>query len=222
MQFSENSLTVMKNFATINQSLIFKAGTVLKTINPTKSVMAVAEVEDEIPAPACVYDMTRFLSVLSLYEKTPSVEFGDKSFTISEGRSKTSYVYADPSMVVSPPEKELNLPAVDVTVSLTWEDLQSVIKAASVLGLPEIAFVGEDGKIFLRAIDSSNPSADIFGVELGETEDTFRLVLKAENLKVLPGAYEVSLSSKGISKFDGGKIRYYIAIESKQSNYKKG
>lgn len=220
MKFSEATIDVLKNFSGINQSMIFKPGQVLKTINPTKSVIGIAEVDDEMPAAACVYDMARFLSVLSLYE-APEVEFQEKSFLVSEGRSKTNYFFADPSMVVAPPEKELKFPDPDVTVSLTWEDLQGVIKAASVLQLPEIAFVGEEGKVFLRAIDSSNPSADAFGVELGETEDTFTLILKAENLKVLPAAYEVSLSSKGISKFDGGKIRYYIAIEAK-STYSKG
>ena len=100
MQFTETALTVMKNFAGINQALIFKPGTQLKTINPTKSVMAVADIDVEIPGEACVYDMARFLSVLSLYNK-PDVTFGDKAFTISEGRRKTRYVYADPSMVVA-------------------------------------------------------------------------------------------------------------------------
>ena len=217
MQFTEQTLTVLKNFASINQALIFKPGSVVKTINPHKSVMAVASVDVEIPGEACVYDMARFLSVLSLYSK-PDVEFGPKAFTISEGRRKTKYVYAEPTMVVAPPEKDLKLPPAAVTVNVKWDDISAVIKAAGVLQLPEVAFVGEDGAIFLRAIDSANPSADTFGVELeGETDAEFTLILKTENLKLLPFDYEVALAAKGLSTFTADGIKYFVAIEAKST-----
>lgn len=220
MNFSERTLTVLKNFATINPSLIFKPGKELRTISPQKTVMAMAKIDDEIPAPACIYDMSRFLSVYGLYAK-PNVEFENKNFVISEGKRKTKYVFADPSMVIAPPEKTISLPSNDVEVDVEWADLQSVIKASGVLQLPEIAFVGENGTCYLRAIDSGNPSADTFGVELGDTTDTFQLIIKTENLKLLPQNYKVTLSSKGISKFEGTDLVYFIAIESK-SSYSKG
>jgi hypothetical protein len=220
MNFSERTLTIMKNFATINPSLIFKPGKELRTISPQKTVMAMAKIEDEIPSKACVYDMSRFLSVYSLYSN-PNIEFEDKNFTISEGKRKTKYVFADASMVISPPEKQIDVPTKDVEVSIEWADLQSVIKAAGVLQLPEIAFVGKDGEVSLKAIDSGTPSADSFGIELGKTEDAFELIIKTEYLKLLPQNYKVTLSSKGISKFEGQDVTYFIAIESK-SSYKKG
>lgn len=220
MQFSDRTITVLKNFASINPSLVFKEGNVIRTISPQKSVMAMATVEDDIPSSACVYDLSRFLSVYGLYGN-PNIEFGEKNFVISEGKRKTKYVYADPSMVISPPDKDINLPSTDVEVKVEWNDLQSVIKASGVLQLPEIAFVGEDGTCYLRAIDSANPTADTFGIELGQTEDTFSLIIKTEYLKLIPQDYRVSLSSKGISKFEGEDIHYFIAIESK-SNYTKG
>lgn len=220
MKFSERTLTIMKNFATINPSLIFKPGKELRTISPQKTVMAMAKIDDEIPSQACIYDMSRFLSVYSLYS-SPNVEFEDKNFTISEGKRKTKYVFADASMVIAPPNKEIDVPSKDVEVDVEWTDLQSVIKASGVLQLPEIAFVGKDGDVSLKAIDSSNPSADSFGIELGSTEDTFELIIKTENLKLLPQNYKVTLSSKGISKFEGQDVTYFIAIESK-SSYKKG
>lgn len=220
MKFSERTLTIMKNFATINPSLIFKPGKELRTISPQKTVMAMAKIDDEIPSQACVYDMSRFLSVYSLYS-SPNIEFEEKNFTISEGKRKTKYVFADNSMVIAPPNKEIDVPSKDVEVDVEWADLQSVIKASGVLQLPEIAFVGKDGDVSLKAIDSSNPSADSFGIELGSTEDTFELIIKTENLKLLPQNYKVTLSSKGISKFEGQDVTYFIAIESK-SSYKKG
>lgn len=220
MNFSDRTLTILKNFATINPSLIFKPGKELRTISPQKTVMAMAKIDDEIPSAACIYDMSRFLSVYGLYTK-PNVEFESKNFVISEGKRKTKYVFADPSMVISPPEKTISLPTSDVEVEVEWNDLQSVIKASGVLQLPEIAFVGENGTCYLRAIDSGNPSADSFGIELGDTEDTFQQIIKTENLKLLPQNYKVTLSSKGISKFEGADIVYFIAIESK-STYSKG
>lgn len=220
MKFSENTITILKNFATINPSILFKPGNVISTISPQKTVMATAQLDDTIPAAACVYDMSRFLSIYGLYS-LPDIEFQEKNFIISEGKRKTKYVYADSSMIISPPAKEIKLPSNDVEVDIEWSDLQSVIKAAGVLQLPEIAFVGENGNTFLRAIDSGNPSADTFGIELGETNDKFSLIIKTENLKLLSQNYKVTLSSKGISKFEGSNVKYFIAIESK-SNYQEG
>lgn len=220
MQFSEKTLTILKNFSTINQSIVLNSGSELKTISPQKTVMAMATIEDVIPSQAVIYDLSRFLSVHSLYEK-PEIEFGEKNFTISDGRRKTKYVYADISMVISPPEKEITIPSADVEVTVEWKDLQSVLKASGVLQLPEIAFVGRDGKCHLSAIDSANPTADTFGVELGDTNDDFSLIIKTENIKLMPNDYKVSLSSKGISKFETENTRYFIAVDSK-STYKKG
>lgn len=220
MKFSDRTLNVLKNFATINQSVIFKPGKELRTISPQKTIMAIAKIDDEIPSPACIYDMSRFLSTCGLYEQ-PNIEFHEKFFMISEGNRKTKYVYADPSMVFAPPEKEIKIPSNDVEVEVEWADIQSVIKASGVMQLPEIAFVGENGICYLRAIDSASTTADTFSIELGETNDKFQLIIKTENLKLIPQKYNVTLSSKGISKFEGEDVRYFIAIESK-STYSKG
>ena len=110
MKFSSETLTVLKSFTSINKSILMKPGNVLKTITPEKTLIAIAEVPDEIPSEACVYDLSRFLSILSLYND-PDVEFGDKYFTISEGKRRTKYVYADVSMIHTPPEKDINIPS---------------------------------------------------------------------------------------------------------------
>jgi len=220
MKLSQQTINVIKNFATINPSIVFKPGNEIKTISPQKTVAAIATIPDTIPSKACVYDASRFLSICSLYQE-PDVQFEDKFCTISEGKRRTRYVFADESMVIAPPEKEIKFPSQDVVVDVQWGDLQSVIKAAGVLNLPEIAFVGEDGTCYLRAVDSSNPTADSYGIELGDANDRFQLIIKTENLKLMPLNYKVTLSSKGISKFEGENIRYYIAIESK-STYNKG
>jgi hypothetical protein len=221
MKLSEQTLTILKNFATINPSVVFKPGSELRTISPQKTVMAIASITDEFPIQACIYDTSRFLSMCSLYEN-PEIDFQDsKVCYIKDGKRKTKYVFADISMVIVPPEKEINVPSEDVKVNVAWDDIQSVLKAAGVLNLPEIAFVGRDGVCYISAVDSANPTSDNHEIEIGATDDTFQLVIKTENLKLLPQDYKVTLCSKGISKFEGNGIKYFIAIESK-STYKKG
>ena len=220
MKFSERTLTILKSFAGINKSILMREGSVLKTITPEKTLIAIANIPDEIPSEACIYDMSRFLSILSLYED-PDVEFNDKYFIISEGRRRTKYIYADISMIHTPPEKEISIPSEDVVVDVKWDDLQSVLKAAGVLQFSEFAFVGESGKCYLKAIDSSTENADDFDVEIGDTDDTFKIIIKTDNLKLLPQDYRVTLCSKGISEFRGKDVTYFVAIDSK-STYNKG
>lgn len=220
MKFSERTLTILKSFAGINKSILMKEGSVLKTITPEKTLIAIANIPDEIPSEACIYDMSRFLSILSLYED-PDVEFHDKYFIISEGRRRTKYIYADISMIHTPPEKEISIPSADVVVDVKWDDLQSVLKAAGVLQFSEVAFVGDGGKCYLKAIDSTTENADDYDVEIGETGDTFKIIIKTDNLKLLPQDYRVTLCSKGISEFRGKDVTYFVAIDSK-STYNKG
>jgi hypothetical protein len=220
MKFSNETLTVLKSFTAINKSILLKPGKTLKTITPEKTLIAIAEIPDEIPSQACIYDLSRFLSILSLYNNA-EVEFVDKYFIISEGKQRTKYVYADVSMIHTPPEKDITIPSKDVVVNVSNNDLSSVLKAAGVLQFSEIAFVGDGDKCYLKAIDSSNEGADDYGVEIGETTDTFKVIIKTDNLKLMPLDYQVTLCSKGISEFKGKDVTYYVAIDSK-STYNKG
>jgi len=160
------------------------------------------------------------LSILSLHT-APNVEFHDKYFVITEGKQRTRYTFADVSMIHAAPEKTIELPSADVVVNVSWNDLQSVLKAAGVLQFNEVAFVGQDGKCYLKAIDSSSEHADDYGVEIGETTDEFKIIIKTDNLKLLPQDYRVTLCSKGISEFKGEDVTYFVAIDTK-STYKKG
>ena len=220
MKFSERTLTILKSFATINRSIQMKEGNTLKTITPERTLIASATIPDTIPSEACIYDMSRFLSILSLYAD-PDVEFHDKYFIISEGKRRTKYLFADVSMIHAAPDKEIKIPSSDVTVDVSWDDMQSVLKAAGVLQFNEVAFVGENGTCYLKAIDSTNEGTDDYGVEIGETSDTFKIIIKTDNLKLLPQDYRVTLCSKGISEFKGENVTYFVAIDSK-STYNKG
>lgn len=212
MQFSENTLSVLKNFSGINPSVIFRPGKTIRTISPQKTVMASATIDESIEGNAAIYDLSRFLATLSLFEN-PEIEFLEHKFAIKSNRSYLNYTYAAESMIISPPDKDINIPLAEVKVTVNWDDIQKVIRAASVLQLGEIAFRGNGQSISIAAIDSKNPTADIFDVIIGETDNHFEMIMKVENLKLMPKTYEVSLSSKGMAHFKADTIQYWIAIE---------
>jgi len=213
MQLSDYTMDVLKNFSSINPSIVIKPGNVLRTISPQKTIMAVVNGKDNFASEAGIYDLSRFLATVSLFEE-PNLDFNDKTIRLMENKRKVDYTLADVSMILQPPEKEITMPPCEVNVEVTWTDLQSVLRAASVLGLPEVAFSGIDGEIVLEAVNSKNPTTDRYGVTVGSTSDTFSMYMKVENLKLMPRDYTVNLSSKGLSCFTSDDVKYFIAIES--------
>lgn len=215
MNFSDNTLSILKNFSGINPSLIFKPGKTLRTISPQKTVMAAAIIDEDIGSSAAVYDLSRFLSTLSLFEN-PDVQFGDNKFTIQSGRSRVNYTYASESMIITPPEKDIVVPNPEATFKVNWTDIQNVIRAAGVLQLGEIAFKSDGKTISLSAVDSKNPTADNYSVDVGDgTGQPFNMIIKVENLRLMQADYTVSLSSKGMAHFKSDKVQYWIALESR-------
>lgn len=219
MKFSENTLSILKNFSGINPSIIFKPGQVIRTLSPQKTVMAAAAIDETITSTAAVYDLSRFLATLSLFND-PEVEFLSNKFAIKSDRSHVNYTYASESMIISPPDTDINIPSIEVTVDVKWDDIQQVIRAASVLQLGEVAFRGDGQSVSLAAIDSKNPTADVFDVVVGESDAHFEMIIKVENLKLMPKNYTVALSSKGIpiAHFKADTIQYWVAIE-RNSNF---
>lgn len=213
MKLDNETIHILKNFTTINQSIVFKPGTVLSTMSPSKTIMAKAQIAEEIPSTFAVYDLSRMLGTVSLFNN-PTIDLHDKYMTISEGKRKINYTFTEPSLVVSPPEKDIKFPEPEVTFILTESTLSEVGKALSVLSLPEFAVTGDGEHVYVQALDSKNPSGDIYSVEVGDTSDKFRMIISAENLKVLPNDYEVKISSQGLSHFKSPKIEYYVAVES--------
>lgn len=216
MKISTNTVNVLKNFAKINPSILIQEGNTLKTMSPSKTIMAKATVDTDFPKRFAIYNLDRFISTASLFND-PNFDFGEKTVTIKEGDKKTDYVYADENTITKAPEKEINLPSVDVTITLTNDHLKEVEKAAGVLGLPEILIVGDGKNVHLQAADSKNPSGDVYSVKIGDTTKSFKAIFKSENIKIIPGDYEVTISSRGISNFKGKEAEYWIAVEQSSS-----
>lgn len=215
MKIDTNTVNVLKNFSKINPSIVVQEGNVLKTISPTKTIMAKATVPTNFGKRFAIYNLDVFIALLSTF-KDPTLKFGDKSVNISEDNRKGNFTYADESTVTKPPEKEINLPSVDATFTLKNEDLMAVEKAAGILTLPEIAVVGDGTNVSLVATDSKNPTSNDWATVIGTTDKVFKAVFKAENIKIIPGEYEVTISARGISHFVGKDVdvEYFIAVES--------
>ena len=219
MKLSKHTLNMLKNFSDINMSIEIKKGNVLRTVSVQKNILAQAELEDEFPKDFAIYELNRFLGAVSLFDD-PEFEFNAKSTNIGTTKHSVDYVYCDPSMIVTPPENNINFPDPEVKFTLTQESLSQVMRASNVLGTPEIAIEGDAGIINIKALDVNNDSTDTFKVVLDEkTDDKFRFVFKTENMKMIPGNYDVEISSKGISHWtlQGQKLQYWIANESTSS-----
>ena len=219
MKLSDETLTILKNYASINPNIQFKQGSTLSTISPQKNILTYTEIDEDIPNTFAIYDLNRLLGAISLFDK-PELTIGETGLTINGGGSKLNYVYADPSMLVIPPEKTLDFPEPEINFKVTKDAYDSCLRAAQVLALPELVVNGDGSKIFLVATDTNNDSSDEFRREVGETDKTFQMVFKIENMKLLSGGYQVGISSKGIAHFahEHSKLQYWIATEQ-NSNY---
>jgi len=214
MKLSNNTTNILKNFSQINQSILIKEGNKLKTISVMKNILAEAEVEEEFEKDFAIYDLNQFLSGLSLYD-APDLDFGDSYLTIRDGRRRAKYFFADPDVIVSPPEKEITLPSRDVCFTVATQQLDKLLKAASIYQVPDLSAVGRNGKIELVVRDKKNDTSHEFSEEVGETDLSFAFNFKVENIKIIPGAYDVVISSKLLAEFTNKNtdLKYYIALE---------
>ena len=215
MKLSDNTLSLLKNFSTINQSILFKQGSKLRTISVMKNILAEATVDEELPKDFGIYDLNQFLNGLGLHQ-SPELDFeNDGHVVIKEGKMRSKYFFADPNVIITPPDKEITLPTEDVRFELSTQQLDKLLKAAGIYQLPDLAVIGEAGVVKLLVRDKKNDTSNTFAVTVGETDKVFSFNFKIENIKILPGTYEVVVSQKLLSKFTNKDcdLRYYIALE---------
>jgi hypothetical protein len=215
MKLSDNTLTILKNFAGINNSILVKQGTQLRTISVAKNILAEATIDEEFTREFAIYDLNQFLNGLSLHQD-PEMDFSPQSYlTIREGKRRVKYFYADPNVIISPPEKEITLPSEDVHFQLDSTSLEKLLKAAAVYQLPDLCVVGEAGVVKMVVRDKKNDTSNEYAITVGETDKSFTFNFKVENIKIIPGAYDVIVSSKLLSKFSNTRfdLKYYIALE---------
>ena len=215
MKLSDKTLSLLKNFSSINESLLFKQGKKLRTMSVMKNILAEATITEEFPRDFGIYDLNQFLNGLSLH-RDADLDFQNDSYVfIREGKNHSKYFFADPSVIIAPPDQTLTLPSVDVAFDLTTTQLEKVLKAAGVYQLPDLSVIGENGVVKLVVRDKKNDTSNVYSVVVAETEGEFAFNFKVENIRVVPGTYEVKISKKLLSCFTSKDhdLRYFIALE---------
>ena len=223
MELSENTLQVLRNFSGINQNLLIKTGTNLKTISEARNVVATADVTESFEKDFGIYDLNEFIGVMGLVD-TPTLKFDEDFVTVSDstGRSKVKYFYAAEETLTSP-TKDVTMPEADVKFTLDNSTLNKLKKAASTLGHSEVSIKAKDGVLSLSVVENQNATSNAFSIDIdGEFKQdaVFNFIISISNLKILPGDYEVEISSKLITQFKNKEIplKYWIALE-KSSTY---
>jgi hypothetical protein len=215
MKLSDNTITILKNFSSINQSILIKEGSTIKTMSILKNIYSVADVEEEFPKDFAIYDLNEFLNGLGLHQD-PDIDFSnDSHLVIREGKRKVKYFFADPDVIVSPPDKDIDLPTQDVCFQLEHSQLDKLKKASAVYKLPDLSVIGESGVIRLLVRDKNNDTSNEYSLVVGETDVEFVFNFKEENIKIIPGSYDVVISKKLSAKFTNQKynLKYFIALE---------
>ena len=214
MKISNDTRNVLKNFSTINSGIRVKSGNKLETISNMKNILAVATVNESFPQDFSIYNLPEFLGATSLLSD-PEFEFGDTSLTVADDNSSLAYFYASEGMVTAP-DKMITMPDAEIVINLSSSLLSELQKAASVLGVNDMELSSDGTVIRLEVTDKKNPTSNTFSRIVGEGNGvSYTMNFKIENLKVLDGNYEVSVSSKGISHFNNTDIdlEYFIALE---------
>ena len=217
MKLSNDTREVLKNYASINANLLVTAGNKIATMSQMKNIVSTATVPDTFDSDFAIYDLNEFLSALSLFND-PELTFGEQNVRIAQGAQDLTYFYSDPS-VVTTPKTEITMPSVDAEFTLTKDTFNQVLKAASVLGAPDMVLdIGTDSIMDLRVSDRKNDTSNSFSIEVGAESPARgkKFYFKVENLKLLSGDYDVQVSEQGISRFKNVSkdVEYYIALET--------
>ena len=216
MNLTSDTVAILKNFSDINQNILVKPGNQLQTISTLKNILAQADVTEKFDQEFAIYDLPEFLRAVDLFDKSDLKFNGGQNLTIADSNSKQSikYYFADKSVVVAP-TKMINMPDKYVTFALKKDVFAKLMRGVSTLNLPDIAVTGDGKEIKLVATDKKTPSSNDYSIVVGETDKNFTFNFKEENLKIIPGTYNVVVSSKLLSKFtsEDYDLTYYIALE---------
>ena len=217
MELSDRSLQVLKNFSGINPNIIIRSGNTIRTMAEARNILAMATVDESFPKDFGIYDLNEFIGVLGLVDR-PRLKFEDEYVLVgdSTGRSKVRYFFSSEETLTAP-SKDVTMPEPEVTFVLTNDTLNKLKRAASTLGHDQVSITGKDGVLSLSVVDSENSTSNTYSIDIdGEfTSDAqFNVIMNISNLKILPGDYEVQLSSKSISQFKNKEVNvtYWIAI----------
>lgn len=219
VKLTKETLEVLKNFASINSNILIKKGSTLSTISPVKNVLSEAKVTENFPVEFGMWDLNKFLGIVSLFTD-PEFVFEQKYVTISSKNSSVRFFYSEPKLLTVP-TKKIQMPNTIVEFELKQKDFSELLKAAAVLQLPDICVRSNNDRIEMVALDKKDSTSNFYCIDLGEntSDKSFTLYIKAENMKMIPGDYDVSIGEKVVSRFTSKNryLTYWIALESEST-----
>ena len=217
MKLSENTVNVLKNFASINSGVVLKKGTKQKTISPEKSILVEAILEDQMPVDFGIYDLNQFLgNAVTL--NTPDMKFSDDAVVMDNGSFQLNYYSCSQNLIVSPPDKELTMDKPNVEFDLSRDATKTLLQLAALNNLPNLSVIGKNGDVKLQVHEKSNDTSNFAATKIGSNSgDDFVATFKTDNLKLIPDDYHVAISLKGFAIFTNksGTLKYFIALETK-------
>ncbi len=214
MKLTKNTLTVLENFASINDSLIIEEGSKIRTMSVTKSLLGTAVVEEEFPQELPIYSLSKFLSLVKCINN-PELSFDENTIFISNDEDTIEFRLSDKSIIVTPPNKSIQIPTEDVELELSTLDFEKCQKVARTMGHKHLAFVGDGENVWLKVLDKNNSGSDTFKTKVGETDKTFTAFVLLENLKFQSGYYDLVLCKKNLMKLVSHhrELTYFVALE---------
>jgi len=225
MKLSEQTIEILKNFGTINESIMFQTGKVIRTVSKTKNILAEFKSEDEVTKDFSVYDLNNFLAVLTMFNGT-EIELEENACKLisADGRNKLKYYYCDPEMITLAPSKPIAMPEAEIQFTFTKEDYNHLKRITNVLGTSDVAVKSDGSKVSILAFDTKNDaSATNELVMCDGNGDVYNILFKMQNFVMYPGNYIVNISSKGVSNFKHAELElnYWITSEP-GSTFTKG
>jgi hypothetical protein len=219
LKFSPETLAILKNFATINRSILIRPGSVLSTVSTTTSIAAMAKVAEEFETTFGINDLPRFLSTLSLFNE-PELRVSTDKIVIREGTNMVQYTCSPAKTIYTLEDEkyeklEKMIGSSKVSFELSDTVFQGISKALAILKVPEYRIAGDGKQIKIQAVDSENPTADMFETVLVDSDAEFEAVFRAENLRFLPLTYTV-FYTKGVAKFMADNVSYFVTEEAKR------
>jgi hypothetical protein len=225
MNISQDTISLLKNYASINSNIVIRSGNIIRTISPSKNIFCEATVQEDFPIDFGIYDLSKFLATISMF-KDPIFEFEDTHAVISSkgSRSKVKYFYSDPENLIKS-DKKMKMPPSVVNFRLESKDLLELQKASAVLGLPDAELSRKGDRLELIVLDRKDSTSHTYAIDVGEcdTDADFKFLFKVAALMMIPGTYDVKVSDQKVAEFrseDGNKV-YWISLES-DSTFKAG
>lgn len=219
MELSNYTMQALKNFASINSNLVIQQGNTIMTMAEAKNVLAMTKTSEVFPQEFGIYDLQEFLNVLGLVN-SPRLRFEQEYVLVGDttGRTQIKYFFSDTEMLTSP-TKPIEMPDPEVTFVLDQSTINNLKRAASALGHSEVSITYVDNVIRLSVLDSENSTSNTYSIDVdGESSlKSCNFVININNLKMISGDYNVSISTKLISQFTNTNeeldLRYWVALE---------